>query len=136
MEQGPAVSAALLILVVILAIHTITCLWYYVGTIPSVVNQKTNGTVVAGRASTGWVDQIFQGSSRLCDCYPEVQDQAYFYDAYDNYCIHPDDDLPVESICSRDSAGLMNIAPTVWDYYYKGIHTFARFCMLCTSCRV
>ena len=126
---------------------------YYIGTIPSDISRSGNGTIVAGRGSTGWVDAVFEGSSRLCDCHSVVDELAYllqstvclalysiasildsiklkcdcvtryFYDSYNDNCIHPDERLAVKERCSKSADGLVNAAPSVWDYYYKALFT-------------
>jgi hypothetical protein len=129
---GPILSASVLIGTVFLAIHTITCCWYFVGTFGTLSNTINGTEIVAGKASTGWVEAIFKGSERLCACYGDPdhplyafeteggEDRTYFFDALDSVCVHPfDNSAPIELVCPEQR----KMVPTSWDYYYKSMFT-------------
>jgi hypothetical protein len=116
---------------VLLAIHTMTCCWYFVGTFGT-LDSAINGTsTIAGKASTGWVEEIFQGSKRLCSCYDASDDSVttegdeeeraiYFFDAFESKCVHPYDlDAAVEEVCIEKR----KMVPGPWDYYYRSLFT-------------
>jgi hypothetical protein len=121
-KLGPSLSASMLIGTVVLAIHAITCSWYFVGTINT---QTVNGTDIPGDASLGWVETMFEGSARLCSCHgadlgSNGERQTYFFDAFESKCMHPSD-LGGETydVCP----GQQEAIPSPWDYYYKALFT-------------
>ena len=118
-KLGPSLSAGMLIGTVVLAIHAMTCTWYFVGTINT---HSINGSDVPGDASSGWVETMFDGSARLCSCHGaglggNGGGQTYFFDAFERKC----SDLRGEiyDVCP----GQQESIPSPWDYYYKALYT-------------
>ena len=121
-QLGPSISAAMLIGTVMLVLHGMTCAWYFVGTLNTLNDAETS---VPGAQSAGWVEKVFKGSSRLCSCYDGGLDrngepQGYFFDAFDNVCLHPNDlEGETHDVCP----GTIGDIPEPIDYYYKAMFT-------------
>ena len=120
-KLGPGLSAAVLIGTVVLAIHAITCMWYFAGTINT---HTPGGSDVPGDESSGWVEAMFTGSARLCSCYNGTdssgEPRPFFFDAFQSKCMHPNDlEGKGYAICSGKEDGV----PTAMDYYYKALFT-------------
>jgi hypothetical protein len=115
---GPALNGTILVIATMLILHTMTCVWYYVGTLREVKSDGESTDVA--KHLTGWVEHIFQGSERYCGCY-----NGTHYDPTEHLCVPTcaaDDKLCLQrklrEPCSTPDQGT---APTESDYYWKAL---------------
>ena len=124
-------SAFVLIGSTLLAVHTITCAWFFTGTYFEWQDtaQKLDGLVgpyhvVPGTDSRGWVEEVFDGTNRLCQCHTNSTNTtgrpsgAMHFDSFEKRCVNTTDaDAPTLPPCFGVST------PSAWDYYTKSLHT-------------
>ena len=108
-QLGPMLQASLLVGTISLLLHFVTCLWFLVGTMPA-PGSEVNVT------STGWIEEEFQSSKRMCDrCHSKG---STYFDAYLNKCLSTiDESLPALLPCGDEDA------PTKAAYYIKSFFT-------------
>eukprot|EP01047_Picozoa_sp_COSAG01_P020370 COSAG01_NODE_1158_length_11469_cov_101.645646_5_plen_639_part_00 len=111
-QVGPALSGLVLIMTVGLAVHTITCLWYYAGTL-----SNTSGSSLA--SSSGWVEFTFQGSHRHCSCYGDGNGNTLTYDSLERSCFNATDDTVLMKEPCTEAENL----PSPWEYYTQAMFT-------------
>lgn len=120
-ELGPIFSAILLVGMVALMLHLIACGWFLVGTSRSFhydhecTSDECEDVVVP--ESSGWLEMHFGLSESMCGCHSDENGNAFFYDAYEDICLHPLNlSAPVEPVCD----GVMR--PDVWTYYNTALY--------------
>jgi hypothetical protein len=113
-QLGPMLQALLLIGTISLLLHFVTCLWFLVGTMPDLGGEDPAKDWKA--TSTGWIEEEFQSSKRMCDsCYNETK---YVYDAFLDRCLSTEDEsLPALAPCEDEAS------PTKTAYYIKSFFT-------------
>ena len=109
---GPALNGTILVVSTVLILHTMTCLFYYVGTLR---DASTFGLPVGQlRSGTGWVEHLFQGDSKYCSCFNET----YYFDPLDKVCVPTDTEGgKLLKPCSTEGAG-----PSDNDFYLKSLY--------------
>lgn len=137
---GPALSLVLMFGVLGLILHTITCIWFVIGTMPGY------SLDTAQSRSVGWLQFVY--SFDHCNCYDNATTFAQFYpnklfdprfaqasppadsrfrtngtyfDPYDQKCHSLDKQLPNMPICDPSAP-----IPEISDYYIKSLFTVMR----------
>eukprot|EP01043_Picozoa_sp_COSAG02_P015133 COSAG02_NODE_637_length_19192_cov_12.648405_8_plen_607_part_00 len=140
---GPFLSLIMVFGVLGLILHTITCVWFVVGTMPGYSLDAVQSR------SVGWLQFVYAFDH--CNCYdnatsfaqffpdkafdprfaedfpaddPRFRTAGTYFDPYDQHCHSLEEehlDLPTKPICDPSAA-----IPTVDDYYIKALFTVLR----------
>lgn len=109
-KLGPALNAMILIGTVVLLLHSISCIWFAVGTArDDVMGGEDRGVM----SSEGWIEKLFQGTAVFCSCYNDT-----FYDPVERMCIYRsglDEGAFGQDIC----AGTEKMVPSLTAYYLQ-----------------
>lgn len=113
-KLGPSVMALLLVCSVILVLHSVTCVWFTLGTARDDIDFLSD--VTGGLSSPGWIEQVFKSSDKLCACYSGM----YYYDPLERVCVNRmDANAPMEDICDDTTS----VVPSLSAYYFHSAFT-------------
>jgi hypothetical protein len=107
-KLGPLLNATMLVGTVILLLHSITCIWFAVGS----ARDDLTGAATGAMSSKGWIEHLFKGSETHCSCYNDT-----FYDPVDRICVSrvDGDGAEIRDMCE----GTADQMPSLVSYYLQ-----------------